>query len=111
MFYHPDRDIRVVVHGDDMTCLGDEDNLKWLSSELSKKYELKMRGILGPDSHDTKSIRILNRIVTWSETGITYEPDQRHVEIMIRALGLERAKSVVTPGIKEQTESEQNSRN
>ena len=49
------------------------------------------------------AVRILNGIVSWKDDGIQYEPDQRHVEIVIKALGLEEGKSVVTPGVKEKT--------
>ena len=90
-----------MVHGDDMTCLGDSNSLQWLAEELKKVYELKVRAILGPDPRDDKQVRILNRIVSWNNSGIQYEPDQRHVEIVIKALGLEKAKPVSTPGIRE----------
>ena len=100
LFYLKERDIRVVVHGDDMTCLGDSNSLHWLAEELKKVYELKVRAILGPDPRDDKQVRILNRIVSWYESGIQYEPDQR-VEIVIKALGLEKAKSVATPGTRD----------
>ena len=98
LFHHPDRDIRVVVHGDDFTFLGDDPSLRWITEELKKVYELKVRAILGPEHSDDKSVRILHRIVSWNEQGIQYEPDQRHVEIVIKTLGLEKGKSVVTPG-------------
>ena len=90
MFHHPGRDLRVVVHGDDFTFLGDDPSLRWITEELKKVYELKVKATLGPEPHDDKSVRILNRIVTWSERGIMYEPDQGHVEIVIKALGLEK---------------------
>ena len=52
-------------------------------------------------------MRILNRIVTWTEQGIVYEADQRHAEIIIRQLGLwGNSNSVVTPGVKESVEEE-----
>ena len=98
VFYHLDRDLRVVVHGDDFTFMGEDSSLQWITLELQKVYELKVRATLGPEPNDDKSVRILNRIVSWSEQGIQYEPDQRHVEIVIKALGLEKGKSVVTPG-------------
>ena len=57
---------------------------------------------MGPGREDDKSIRILNRIVTWDNHGITYEADQRHAEIIVRQLGLsEMSNSVVTPGVKD----------
>ncbi len=60
-----------------------------------------VRAPLGPEQSDDKSVRILNRIVSWNERGIQYEPDQRHVEIVVKTLGLEKGKSVVTPGAKD----------
>ena len=60
-----------------------------------------MRGRLGPEGNDDKSIRILNRIVTWKEDGIHYEADQRHAEIIIKQLGLrENSNQLSTPGSK-----------
>ena len=53
-----------------------------------ERYEVKFRGRIGPGGNDDKSIRILNRIVTWNERGIAYEADQRHAEIIVRDLGL-----------------------
>ena len=45
-----------------------------------------MRGGLGPCPEDDKSNWILNRVVEWTEAGITYEPDHRHAEIIIDQL-------------------------
>ncbi len=70
VFYHAERDIRTAVHGDDFTSLAEDSQLQWLAQELSKRYELKVRATLGPDPSDDKSVRILNRIVTWSDEGI-----------------------------------------
>ena len=105
VFYHAERDLRIVVHGDDITSAGDDEQLKWLQQELETEYALKLRALLGPDPTDDKEVRILNRVVTWSESGLTYEADSRHAEIIIRDLGLTKAKAVTTPGVKESTAS------
>ena len=65
MFFNKDRNIRIVVHGDDFTVLGFSGQLDWFRSKISERYEVKFRGRLGPEEHDCKSIRILNRVVTW----------------------------------------------
>eukprot|EP00969_Alexandrium_andersonii_P328790 14528385-Alexandrium_andersonii.AAC.1 len=45
-------------------------------------------------------MRVLNRIVTWTDEGIWYEADQRHAELIIKGLGMkEDSKGVVTPGV------------
>ena len=106
IFYCPDRNIRVAVHGDDFTVLGYIDDLDWFNKEMNTKFEVKCRGIIGPAPGDLKSIKILNRIIEWDNDGIQYEPDQRHAEILIREMGLlPSSKSVITPGVKVKAES------
>ena len=60
---------------------------------IQKRFESKHRGRLGPDRNHKKQIRILNRIVEWTDAddGILYEGDQRHVEICIKHVGLEES--------------------
>ena len=98
MFYHPVRNLRVVVHGDDFTILGMEEDLRRFRCQIQSRYECKLRGMLGPGDDDEKSIRILNRVITWNHAGITYEADQRHAEIIVKSMGLrEQVRSVTTP--------------
>ena len=80
--------MRAVIHGDDFTLLGNEVELDWFRDNLQKRFEVKIRGRLGPYVNDDKSVRILNRIVTWNESSIQYEADQRHAEIIVRRSGL-----------------------
>jgi hypothetical protein len=101
VFYHEKRNVRAVVHGDDFTLLGKEGELDWFRQMISERFEVKFRGRLGPCHSDQKSIRILNRVVEWSEEGIRYEADQRHAEIIVKHLGLEgESRSMCTPGVK-----------
>ena len=58
IFTHHERDIRVVVHGDDFTVLADEQQIAWLHEYLASKMTVKLRGILGPDKDDMKQITI-----------------------------------------------------
>ena len=49
---------------------------------------------------DEKSVRILNRVVTYTDDGIEWEADQRHAEIIVKQMGLGAgSKGVITPGI------------
>jgi hypothetical protein len=101
VFYHGERNLRAVVHGDDFTMLGEERELDWFRQMIGQKFEVKFRGRLGPCQGDQKSMRILNRVVEWSEDGIRYEADQRHAEIIVKHLGLEgESRSMCTPGVK-----------
>ena len=99
-FHLPAKQLKVVVHGDDFVSLGPESAIRWYHEQMTTKYEVKVRGIVGPEPRDMKAIRILNRVVSWRPEAIYYEPDQRHVEAIISKLGMMAAKPVVTPGVK-----------
>lgn len=86
-----------MVHGDDFTSLGIDENLDWLVERLRIVYEYKHRCTLGADAGDLNEARLLNRRVTWGQNYI----DQRSVEITIAELGLGEPKSFSTPGVKE----------
>ena len=95
--------MRTVVHGDDFTTARTFENIKWLHGELSKNWKCIERGILGlPGTPDTiQDIRVLNRIITWKEDGIWWEPDARHAELVIALLGDgPRGAKVTTPPAK-----------
>ena len=79
MFKHKDRDLRVLVHGDDFTVLGWESDLDWFRDKIASRFDVKFRGRMGK-GEDTQSIRILNRIVTWYPDRVEYEADQRHAK-------------------------------
>ena len=72
--------------------------MDWFWTKIKSKFLSKHRGRLGPGPSDLKSIRILNRIVEWSEKGIYYEGDQRHVEVCLKEMGIdESSREVTTP--------------
>ena len=98
VFYHPEKDISTVVHGDDFTSLGSDAALDWMEGEMAKSFELKLRGRLGRDLPG--ELRILNRIVRITDTGLEYEADPRHVELISESLELNDCKPVSTPGVK-----------
>ena len=107
MFWHEQRRIRAVIHGDDFTVLGTHEGLMWLRKMIKEKFEAKFRGMLGPSSKDDKEVTILNRIVTWDRYGITHKADPRHTDIIIEELGLKDAKSVSSPAAEKITEEDQ----
>jgi hypothetical protein len=90
-FYHKERGIRLTCHGDDFFVAASLKSIEWLIREMKKKYELKSQ-ILGPEKVCHQEVRILNRVVRWTQQGIEYEPDQRHAEMVVKDLGLEGAK-------------------
>jgi hypothetical protein len=44
VMYHPKREIRLVVHGDDFTALGWEAELDWYRGILTRKFDVKVHG-------------------------------------------------------------------
>ena len=92
VFKHKTRRLWLTVHGDDFTLLGSDEDLDWFEDEIKKKFEVKVRGRLGPGPNDVKSIRILTRIVEWTRNGLWYEADQRHAEIFVKDLDLSNHK-------------------
>ena len=70
MFYHPERDIWVYIHGDDFVVETEEEELNWLWERLKERFEAKWLGRLGPGVGDKQELSILNRIVRWAERGI-----------------------------------------
>ena len=89
------------MHGDDFTCLGLDADINWYEAELAKHFELKIRGRIGEGCDGPNQIRILNRIVTLTENGLTYEADPRHVDLLSASLGLGSSAAVATPGVKD----------
>ena len=85
----------MILHGDDFTFAVTETDSRWLANRLTANFEIKTN-FLGPDPVHSKQLRILNRIISWANDGITYEPDQRHAEIIISTLAVKQ--SVTTPG-------------
>ena len=95
-FYHPLRDVALLVHGDDFVAEADDEDLKWTEELLKKHYKCKSITI-GPGAADEREGRILGRIIRYESWGIQYEPDPVHAEMVIRELGLEDARPVATP--------------
>jgi hypothetical protein len=102
-FRHVSRDIKLTVHGDDFLVAGPRSDLDWLKTKMQQKYDIKAQ-LLGPEKDCQSEIKILNRIIRWGSSGLEYEPDQRHAEIVISELGLMKAKPVSTPSIMENAE-------
>ena len=99
LFWNPDTDVSIMVHGDDFVAVGDPEELKKTQKVLNDKYQIKVE-TLGGACEDSKEIRILNKVIRYTEDGIELEADPRHAELVVRQLGLEEAKASPTPGVK-----------
>lgn len=78
LFKNPAKDLCAVIYGEDFTLLGSETMLDWFEQKKSKLYEIDHEARLGPDPHDDKAVRLLNRVITWTIEGVELEADQRH---------------------------------
>ena len=83
-------------HGDDFVVAGDGDDLDWLSQKLNEKLELVQKARLGP-GYDGEAT-VLNRCVTYSDSGLTWEADPRHAELAVAELGPQAARPHTSPG-------------
>jgi hypothetical protein len=119
LFYHPQKELQALVHGDDYAIVGEDAELNWIESEIRKEFEIKTTRF-GPGSHrrgrqaapvgpvgEKSEVSILGRILEWRDEGITFEADPRHAEIIIRELGLAEGKPVTTPGVKAPVDTEE----
>ena len=70
LFNHSERTLRLAIHGDDFTILGSEEDLDWFQKQIKERFEVKVRGRIGPGRKDEKSIRLLNRVFEWTAEGI-----------------------------------------
>ena len=77
------KEMRTLVHGDDYVIVGHEKDLKWLEARLKDKYEIKTK-MLGLNEDHDREVRVFNRMITWEQSGIGYEADPRHVEIIVK---------------------------
>ena len=109
-FYKPSTGCRVLVHGDDFLALGDQEALDELDSTLRSAYELKRLGMLGDEDGDDRAAHFLNRLIRIrmheGQSAVFLEPDRRHVEVLVRHLGMVNAKGTETPDIKKSVEQQ-----
>ena len=107
MFYHPERELWCAVHGDDFMFTGFQEDLEYALKVMKKEYEIKNRGVLGPDDGDLKEIDMLGRILKYKSTGISWQADPRHRKMIIEHFGFKaETKALAKNGIKEEIDLE-----
>ncbi len=74
VFYHEQKNVRVVARGGDFTALGPSKSLDWFSGVVQQRMEVKFKGRL--ERGEPGAVRILNRtgrwcleVTTWARTG------------------------------------------
>ena len=88
VFRHHQKNLVTSVHGDDFTVAGPKKCIDWMRKAMEDKYELTEIGRIGPAAEDGKELRVLNRMVRWTTSGLECEADPRQGERVIHNLGL-----------------------
>ena len=99
LFWHKDKKVTVMVHGDDFVAIGNDEDLMETQRTLSEKYKIKTEK-LGGQKGDAKEIRVLNKVIRHTDEGLELEADPRHAEIVMRDLDVSGSKVCKTPGAK-----------
>ena len=99
-FYHAAKDIWLLVHGDDFVSCADEGAQAWLKKVLSDEYEIKHQ-IAGEAKHLAKELKVLGRVITYQDGGLSCEADPQHLDICVQELGLSQGKGVASPGARD----------
>ena len=82
---------------------GFQEDLEYALKVMKKDYEIKNRGVLGPDDGDLKEIDMLGRILKYKSTGISWQADPRHRKMIIEHFGFKaETKALAKNGIKEE---------
>ena len=75
-----------------------------------RKWEDQMKAtvpgvthLIGPQTHLDNEVKVIGRWIRATEQGIELEVDSRYVQQAIEAYGLQEAKEVATPAVKEET--------
>ena len=73
-YYHPQRDIDTVVHGDDFVAVAEDDHLNFLERVLENSMDIKRVGKIGPDA------RVLERCSNVSSVGLAMDSPGRQTQ-------------------------------
>ena len=92
-FYHRQRGLRVMVHGDDFISTGSWESLSWMKCRLEERFEVKTT-LIGHRKGEAPKGRVLNSVIR--ACSAEYEGDQRHVELVVGVMDLKSASTVTT---------------
>ena len=104
LFHHKEHQVSGLTHGDDLVLTGPTKRLMEFKKEMTKVYptEAKIISFGSPES-----IKTLNRRLHWGREGIVYQHDPRHVDVLVKELGLENGNTVQTPAAPVAAEEEE----
>ena len=104
LFWHPQRSLKCLVHGDDFVVSDEPVDLVWMRNELESKLEINTTK-LGDGPGMSKEVKILHRKLCWHYgVGISCEADKKHAEAIIRVTGASNLTSLKITKSKESKE-------
>ena len=104
LFHHKENQVSGLTHGDDFVLTGPIKRLKEFKNEMKSVYPIKAKII---SFGSLESIKTLNRRLHWGKEGIVYQHDPRHIDVLVRELGLENGNTVQTPAPPSPAEEEE----
>ena len=96
IFRNDETETTLVVHGDDFTFLGYPEELESIRAHMETWWDIKLRGIIGNDPGDDKTITILNRVLHWDGGAITLKADSKHRSSILEAFDLTEESKGIT---------------
>ena len=107
VYYHPSKDLIVVVRVDDFLCSGEMKKLEWLHDNLAQKFELK-KSLIMKDSE--QEVKYLSRTISWTyddnrEGHFEVEGCERHAQLLLQEWAMQQCKVVDSPVTKAGEES------
>ena len=93
LFVHFERDVRLLVHGDDFMVEMPTHEEKWFDGVLFLKYDGKRTENFHSDGNTSMETSFMNRVIRWDRHEL--EPDTRHSAMVLRDVGLEKSSPVV----------------
>ena len=73
VFFNKEGEIWCVVHGDDFTFTGHDEDLTWIEKIMKDTYEIKVRGRLGDEKGDKTDFDVLGRVIRVEEWAVLME--------------------------------------
>ena len=70
-----------------------------MRSKMCKRYDVKVRGILGIGTRDVRETEILERSLRWTEECLEYEASDKHRQALLEGLG-DESKTVNRVAVK-----------
>ena len=61
-------------HGNDFAFTGHSADLDWVLKHMGSRFLCKISGRLGGDADDVKELRLLTRVIRWTQAGISTKP-------------------------------------